>query len=105
MKRALQTVSRVLVAAMALSLVLSVCPCAPVTEAAMDDCCQHLELSISDPCCDEAPAVSAAPVSPAVVSIVAPPVVRAVPFEFRSAVVPVERSLVRFVAAHTILRI
>jgi hypothetical protein len=105
MKRALHTVSRVLVAAMALSLVLTICPCPPGAEGAMDDCCEPLELSISNPCCDEAPSVSPAPVSPAIVSLEPPLAVRALPFEFRAAVVPAERVFSRSGATRTILRI
>ena len=105
LKLALHAVSRVLVVAMALSLVLTVCPCAPATGAAMDDCCQHLELSISNPCCDGAPSVSPAPASPAIVSLEAPLAVRVLPIEFRATVVPTERAVIHSVAAHTILRI
>lgn len=107
MKRSLRTltrVSRILVTVMALSVVFVLCPCGPGAEA-MDDCCRHLELSISSLCCDSAPTVSPAPVSPAVVSLAPPLVVRAVQIDFRTAVVSAERAPIRSVAAHTILRI
>lgn len=108
MKRSLRTlgrVSRTLVTVMTLSVVFVLCPCVPGAEGAMDDCCEHLELSISSLCCDSAPTVSPAPVSPAVVSLAPPLVVRAVPVDFRTTVGSAERAFIRSVAAHTILRI
>lgn len=103
--RTLTRVSRILVTVMALSVVFVLCPCGPGVEAAMDDCCRHLELSISSLCCDGAPTGAPVSVSPALVSLAPPLVARVVPIDVRTAVVSAERAPIRSVAAHTILRI
>lgn len=101
----MRRVSRGLTVAMALSVVLVFCPCGPGAEMAMDDCCQHPELSISSLCCDGAPSPAPASVSSAVVSHAPLLEARVVPVEFPSQTVRMERAFVRSHAARAILRI
>lgn len=103
----LHTVSRGLLAVMALAAVIAFCPCLTDRDMAMDDCCQPSGLSIAGMCCVRAEgqpvAISSKPLT---ISIAAPAFLASVVIAPVSVVLlnPAVATL-RPVVARTILRI
>ncbi len=60
MKRSLGAVSRGLLAASFLTLLVAICPCFPEASPAMEDCCPSSGLSAASGCCDQASRAEAA---------------------------------------------
>jgi hypothetical protein len=59
-KRSLGAVSRGLLAASFVTLLVAICPCFPEASLAMEDCCPSSGLSAASGCCDQASRAEAA---------------------------------------------